>query len=44
MTVLKMTSQMPFGGKQDLSSINVLNCIVSITLMLKTFKIIGFRF
>lgn len=41
MTILKMTSQVPFRGKQDLLSINVLNCIVSITLCSRLFKLLA---
>lgn len=41
MTILKMTSQVPFRGKQDLLSINVLNCRVSITLCLRLLKLLA---
>jgi len=41
MTILKMTSQVLFIGKQDLLSINVLNWIVSITLCSRLFKLLA---
>lgn len=41
MTILKMTSQVPFRGKQDLLSINVLNCRVSITLCSRLLKLLA---